>query len=77
MDFSSAYPSYIVRRSCFAKRFSKTDSTTPHNPLHRHSHNQSCHNRSRSPTKRTLSKPFGVNLDVNNVLSLDSPSREF
>jgi hypothetical protein len=53
MDFSSSYPSYTARRSCFAKRFSKTDSTTQ-NLLHRHSHSRSCHNRSWSPTKDFL-----------------------
>jgi hypothetical protein len=54
IDFSSSHPHYTARRSCFAKRFSKTDSAPPQNPLHQHRHNRSCHSHNRSPAKRTL-----------------------
>jgi hypothetical protein len=63
MDISHSYPRYTARRSCFAKRFSKTDSTPPQNLLHQHSHSRSCHSRSQSPAKRTL-----------NLLTLDIPT---
>jgi hypothetical protein len=32
------YPCDTVRRNCFAKRFFKTDSASPANLLHQHSH---------------------------------------
>jgi hypothetical protein len=54
IDILSSYPPYTARRSCFAKRFPKTDSTPQQNPLHQHSHSRSCHSHSRSPAKRTL-----------------------
>jgi hypothetical protein len=38
MDISFSYPLYTVRRSCFAKHFSKTDSDSLENLLHKHSH---------------------------------------
>jgi hypothetical protein len=41
-----------TRRSCFAKRFSKTVLPSPANPLHQHSHSWSCH--SHSCAKRTI-----------------------
>jgi hypothetical protein len=53
IDISSSYPLYTIRRSCFAKRFPKTASAPPQNPLHQHSHSRSCHNHSRSSAKRT------------------------
>jgi hypothetical protein len=34
MDISSFYLRYTARRSCFAKRFPKTDSAPPQNPLY-------------------------------------------
>jgi hypothetical protein len=55
IDISPSYPHYTTRRSCFVKRFPKTDSAPPQNPLQQHSHSWSCHIRSRSPAaKRTL-----------------------
>jgi hypothetical protein len=55
IDISPSYPHYTTRRSCFVKRFPKTDSAPPQNPLQQHSHSWSCHSRSRSPAaKRTL-----------------------
>jgi hypothetical protein len=56
MDILPSYPRYTSGRSCFAKRFSKTDSTPLQNPLHQHNHSRSCHSCSQSPTKRTLNK---------------------
>jgi hypothetical protein len=52
--YFTSYLSYTARRSCFVKRFSKTASPPAHNPLHQHSHSQSCHNCNQSLTKRTL-----------------------
>jgi hypothetical protein len=49
MDNSHSHSPHTARRSCFAKRFPKTDSTPSQNPLYRHSHN-----RSRRPAKSTI-----------------------
>jgi hypothetical protein len=53
MDISLVYPLYTATRICFAKRFSKTDSAPPQNPLHQHSHSRSYHNHSWSSAKHT------------------------
>jgi hypothetical protein len=52
MDNSHSHPPHTARRSCFAKRFHKTDSAPSQNLLHRYSHSWSFH--SRSPAKQTL-----------------------
>jgi hypothetical protein len=54
MDISLSHPPSTARSSCFAKRFSKTVSASPPNPLHQHSHCRSFHSHSHSRAKRTL-----------------------
>jgi hypothetical protein len=38
IGISPSYPCDTARRSCFTKRFSKTDSASPANPLQQHKH---------------------------------------
>jgi hypothetical protein len=38
MDILLSHSPFTARRSCFARRSSKTDSASPTNPLHQHSH---------------------------------------
>jgi hypothetical protein len=68
-DFSPSYPPHIARRSCSAKRFLKTDSAPPKNPLHQHNHSRSRHSRSRAKrTLKILSKWISVLWLVNLVV---------
>jgi hypothetical protein len=48
MDISLSHPPFTARRSCFAKRFSKTVLASPANPRHQHSRCWSCHNHCRA-----------------------------
>jgi hypothetical protein len=54
IDILPSYLLFAVRRSCFVKCFSSTDSPPPQNLLHQHSYNQSCHSHSQSPAEHTL-----------------------
>jgi hypothetical protein len=63
MGISPSYRCDTTRRSCFAKRFFKTDSASPANSLHQHSH-------SHSRAKRTLSIESFVTLIIDDKTEL-------